>query len=83
MVLGNLQWMRWMSGERDVPLAVFAVALRRILRPFWVYGFIFLAIGFSPWALLPVLLFPTAAIASALAPLAWFRRWDEKFSVWR
>jgi cellulose synthase/poly-beta-1,6-N-acetylglucosamine synthase-like glycosyltransferase len=82
MVLGNLQWIRWLCRCKRVTPQILAVSTRRILRPFWVYGFVLLAVGLGPWALLPIFLFPTAATASLASPFAWLLKWDGKPSAW-
>jgi cellulose synthase/poly-beta-1,6-N-acetylglucosamine synthase-like glycosyltransferase len=82
MVLGNLQWIRWLFNSKAMTTQILAVSARRILRPFWVYGFVLLAVGLGPWALLPIFLFPTAAAASLISPIAWALKWDQKPSAW-
>jgi glycosyltransferase involved in cell wall biosynthesis len=93
MVLGNLQWIRWFCAESfrvSVPFSVWAVALRRVLRPFWVWWFLILATFSFPklgnlglLVLAPIFLFPTAALASAYAPFALLLGWDKRKALWR
>jgi len=93
MVLGNLQWIRWMlreSRKRPIALNVWCVSLRRILRPFWIWSIVLLGSGLIAggcslgwFALVPMAAFPSAACASFYAPVAWILRLDEKSSAWR
>ncbi|MDR3607111.1 MAG: glycosyltransferase [Oligoflexia bacterium] len=89
MVLGNLQWTRWFLRVTPRGPLISCLALRRMLRPFWVIGLIVFAAGVSLESriglvfLAPILIFPSAAIASAYAPIAWLGRFDEKPAKWR
>lgn len=94
MMLGNIEWMRWMLKPAillQVPIHVWIVALRRMLRPFWIWCFMILGLGLAGiyprvallTVILPCALFPAAALASLYAPIAFCFRLEQKKSIWR
>ncbi len=90
MMIGNLQWTRWLFIQpHPIPAAVFLVALRRFLRPFWSVIFAFYSVAFvlnfggiGLLGFVPILVFHSAARSSFTAPIAWVFRWDEKQTRW-
>jgi hypothetical protein len=90
MVIGNLEWMRWLRRQDHVPAVVTALSIRRALRPFWVYLLIlitwatYLEVGvFALILLLPMLLFRAATLASFYAAYAWLFKKDQQQSAWK
>jgi glycosyltransferase involved in cell wall biosynthesis len=92
MMIGNLQWIRWMKTDSRIrkPARIHLLALRRKLRPFWVYVLLVFSASFiavNGWVslglLLPMVWFRAAAIASFQAPAAWWNHLDQKKSAWK
>jgi cellulose synthase/poly-beta-1,6-N-acetylglucosamine synthase-like glycosyltransferase len=90
MTLGNLQWIRWLARQKDVPYAIWIVAMRRIFRLFWAYVFVFFTAGIlfagqpaGLLLLLPLMLAPAAAVASLATPIAGLLGIDRRPSAWR
>lgn len=90
MVIGNLQWIRWLKLTKNSSAILYLLSLRRALRPFWVEVLIIFFIGarvefgeIGYLSLLPIVFFPQAALASLYAPWAWLNKLDLKKSAWK